>query len=355
MGTKSSKQRKNRPKKSNLSPLSISQNNLHLTDCSYESNSLVGANSYNKAYNNSFSDSPLSKVKINHNKITNLLLFSSFDPALKSQKNKKRIKRSKISRVLYKNHNSILMFSLNVVNLMTEKLNKENNLHFYLTNNIQSEIGLLNYNISKSKFSFGKDRAKKAETLTNQYLDLEREENENRYQNYLINDMISTRKEEVSLNINSDSEMLNDKNINSIDEMKDEIKEFPIIKVKSVFIPRKKTQRKKITNKQNNKAINHIKYPNNININNINIKINRFNVYNDHSINVISSKGRCNKPKAKTQLNQKGLKRSETPVFKGKIDKYIGNITTNNNHKQKLDISQDSIKSFDQFSFGCHD
>ena len=26
-----------------------------------------------------------------------------------------------------------------------------------------------------------------------------------------------------------------------------------------------------------------------------------------------------------------------------------------NNHKQKLDISQDSIKSFDQFSFGCHD
>ena len=91
MGTKSSKQRKNRPKKGNLSPLSISQNNLHLTDCSYESNSLVGANSYNKAYNNSFSDSPLSKEKIKHNKITNLLRSSSFDPALKSQKNKTAI------------------------------------------------------------------------------------------------------------------------------------------------------------------------------------------------------------------------------------------------------------------------
>lgn len=349
MGTKSSKQRKNRQKKSNLSPLSISQNNLHLTDCSYDSNSLIGANSDNKAYSNSFSDSPLPKVKtINHNKITNLLLSSSFQPNL--QLHKKKIKKSKINRILSKNHNSVLLFSMSALNLMTDKLNKENNLHLYLSNSIHNDIGRLDYNISKSKFYFRKDKSKMTESLVNQYLDMEREENEDRYQNYLINDLISTRKEDSSFNFNTNSTVFNDKDL---DEKKDEIKEFPIIKVKSVLInnSKKKPQRKKITNKTNNKTVNNMIYPSNINVNNINIKINELKVYN----NGVSSKNKFDKQTIKCHLKQKELKRSETPVFKRKKDKYIDNLQTNKKNKQKRDISQDTIDSFDQFSFGCHD
>lgn len=355
MGTKSSKQRKIRPKKSNLSPLSISQNNLHLTDCSDDSNSLIGANSDNKAYSNSFSDSPLSKVKtINHNKITNLLLSSSFHP--NSQLHKKKIKKSKINRILSKNHNSVLMLSMNVLNLMADKLNKENNLHLYLSNTIENDIGRLDYSISKSKFYFQKDKSKITESLVNQYLDMEREENEDRYQNYLINDLISTRKEDSSLNCNTNSTISNDRDT-YMEEKKDEIKEFPIIKVKSVLTnnSKKKPQRKKITNKKNNKTLNNLIYPSNINVNNINIKINELNVYNGHSINVISSKNKFDKKTIKNHIKQKESKRSETPVFKRKLDKYIDNLQTNKKIKQKRDISQDSIDTFDQFSFGCHD
>ena len=310
MGNKSSK------KKHNKTITSISQDNITYTERYNDSLSILSP-SDTKSNNNSLNSNIMRRKE--RRKMTDLLLAQSpfFEP---HTKHKEKIKRARLSRVLYNHKTSIVLESLRITNLITEQINKENNLNIFVTNNkLNKHIGQLDYSINNSSYYFSK-KNKRAESAYKTYIEKENEEcDSDTYKNYLMNDMISTRKEnDFNLEVNDSLFHEAQQNLlRSPEEENNQTKQFPIVKVRSYT---------------NNKSV-HQRYKE-IKVKNINININQIKVYNNNTI-------RQNTLITRKSNKHRTLTRSETPVFKQKkSSKEYDNICTCN------------VDNIDNFSFG---
>ena len=313
MGNKSSK------KKHKKEITSISQDNINYTERFDDSLSISSPND-TKSRNNSLNSNIMKRKE--RRKMTDLLLPHSpfFEARIKQ---KEKIKRSRLSRVLYNHKTSIVLESLRITSLITDQINKENSLHLFLSNNkLNKNIGQLEYSINNSSYYFSK-KNKRAEIAYKTYTERENEEcDSDTYKNYLMNDMISTRKEnDFNLEVNDSLFYEAQQNLlRSPEEDNNQTKQFPKVKVRSYT---------------NNKAV-HQRYKE-IKVKNINININQIKVYNNNNTIQPNTLITRNTKKRRT------LTRSETPVFKRKGKE---------SSKEYDKICTSNIDNIDNFSFG---